>query len=47
MYELRPSAGWRWFPRTGWERVCHNHAGAAAIRRGDYVPDTAMTDRHS
>ncbi|MFB4294820.1 hypothetical protein ACBI99_44825 [Nonomuraea sp. ATR24] len=44
-YGIDLSTGWRWFSGLRrWERVCDRHIEGAA-RRGEYVPDTAMTDR--
>jgi hypothetical protein len=36
-----PTVGWRWYPSTGWERVCERHIGR------DFVPDTAKTERQA
>jgi hypothetical protein len=41
VWGVDPSIGWRWYPSTGWERVCGRHIG------GDYVPDSAKTERQA
>jgi hypothetical protein len=45
LYGAHDAAGWRWYASLAkWERICMGHAGGA-VRRGDYVPDFATTDR--